>query len=335
MEEIDYLKLAINEAWKYQFLTFPNPAVGACIVKNDEVLAVEAHHEAGNPHAEVNTLKSAFLKLNPTSDLKYLTTSHDIHDFLIKNHNNLFIECTIYVTLEPCNHQGKTPACANLLESIGIKKVVIGSLDPNKIASGGKDRLEKAGVEVEVLNDDNSYNLLLPFIKWEEKNFTFFKLAMRDDGTVDGGYITSQDSLDLVHKIRTKLNLLVIGGNTVRIDRPTLDSRFAKINKAPNILIYSKQTEYDKTIPLFNVLNREVTISDNLNILANNNLIMIEGGFNLLNTLNDKIDIIMLFISHKNRTQNSFDIKKLGFDIIHSYYINKYDEIIFLKKNNF
>ena len=99
MEQVDYLKLAIKEAWKYQFLTFPNPAVGACVVKDNEILAVQAHQKAGLPHAEVNALKSAFLKSNPSSPLKDLENSLDIHNFLIKNHNDFFIDCFIYVTV--------------------------------------------------------------------------------------------------------------------------------------------------------------------------------------------------------------------------------------------
>jgi diaminohydroxyphosphoribosylaminopyrimidine deaminase/5-amino-6-(5-phosphoribosylamino)uracil reductase len=167
MNNSQFIKLAINEAWKYQFLTYPNPAVGACIVKDDKVLATEAHHEAGLSHAEVNALKIAFLKSYPESKLKDLESSQEIHTFLIQNHNNFFNDCTIFVTLEPCNHIGKTPSCAMLLVSIGIKKVVIGTFDSNKNASGGKQRLEKAGIEVEVLNDKNCENLLLPFIKWQ------------------------------------------------------------------------------------------------------------------------------------------------------------------------
>ena len=79
---------------------------------------------------------------------------------------------------------------------------------------------------------------------------------MRVDGSIDKGYITTQDSLNLVHQIRTNLDLLIIGGNTVRIDRPTLDSRFANINKSCDIQIYSKQKTFDSSIPLFNIQNR-------------------------------------------------------------------------------
>ena len=99
-----YMKLAIDEAWKYQLLTYPNPAVGCVIVKNGKLLAIEAHKEAGMPHAEVNALKEAFLKENPKSVLSTLKTSQEIHKFLIENHNDFFNDCEVFVTLEPCNH---------------------------------------------------------------------------------------------------------------------------------------------------------------------------------------------------------------------------------------
>ncbi|MEA3512414.1 MAG: bifunctional diaminohydroxyphosphoribosylaminopyrimidine deaminase/5-amino-6-(5-phosphoribosylamino)uracil reductase RibD [Campylobacterota bacterium] len=326
-----YIQLCINEAWRYQLLTYPNPAVGACVVKNNEILAVEAHKEAGSPHAEVNALKSAFLKSNLNSKLKDITTSHEIHDFLKDNHNNFFKDCEIYVTLEPCNHIGKTPACAMLLESIGIKKVYIGTLDPNKTASGGKERLENAGIEVEVLYSVESDNLLYPFVKWQDKSFQFFKIAMREDGSIDGGYITTQKSLNLVHEIRTKLDLMVIGGQTVRDDRPTLDSRFAKVNKAPDILIYSNKKEFDKKIALFEVNGRVVNISDKIKFLNREQFIMYEGGYNLLERVKNDIDMLVVFISHKIESELKFDIKTFGFEPLYKYNINEFDEVVFLK----
>ena len=328
-----FMQLAIEEAWKYQLLTYPNPAVGATLVKSNKLFSVEAHKESGLPHAEVNALKSAYLKQYPNSELKNLTTSHDIHDFLQAKHNNFFKDCEIYVTLEPCNHIGKTPACSMLLESIGIKKVYIGTLDPNKKASGGKQRLENAGIEVEVdICKEKTDELLYPFIQWQNEKFTFFKLAMREDGSIDGGYITTKDSLSLVHNIRTKLDLMVIGGETIRVDRPTLDSRFAKQNKAPNIHIYSNKINFDKTIPLFNIPNRSVEIGNNLEILKHNNFTMIEGGFNLLNQLKQYCEYIVLFISHKKKSEKRYNINKLNYKIVYSYYINEDDEIIFLRK---
>ena len=334
MNKNEFMKLAIKEAWKYQLLTYPNPAVGATVVKSNKILSVEAHKMAGLPHAEVNALKSAYLTKYKDSELFKLTTSHDIHNFLIKNHNDFFKDCEIYVTLEPCNHTGKTPACAMLLESIGIKKVYIGTLDPNNEASGGKQRLENSGIDVEInICKDETDNLLYPFVKWQKEKFTFFKLAMREDGSIDGGYITTKDSLTLVHNIRTKLDIMVIGGQTVRVDKPTLDARFASQNIAPDILIYSKSDKFDKEIPLFNVKNRDIFIEDNLKLLKKNKFIMIEGGYNLLEKVKSYCDYLLIFISHKKTEKNKFDIEKFGFKKVYSYFINDYDEIVFLVKN--
>ncbi len=328
-----FMKLALNKAWQYQLLTYPNPAVGACVVKDNQVLSVEAHYKAGEPHAEVNALKVAYLSKYQNSPLKQLTSSHDIHNFLSQNHNDFFKDCEIYVTLEPCNHTGKTPACASLLEAVQIQTVYIGSLDPNKQASGGLQRLQNANINV-ITNicEKEANDLLLPFIKWQEDQFIFFKLAMRKDGSVDGGYITTKQSLTHVHKIRTLINTLLIGGNTVRIDRPTLDSRFIdNCSQNPDILIYSNQKEFDKTIPLFNIKNRSVTISNNLKDIKDDNFIMCEGGYSLLNTLKDDIDFLMVFISKEETDSKEFNVEELGFKII---YIDetKKDTIIWLKR---
>ena len=324
-----FMKLAINKAWKYQLLTYPNPAVGATVVRNNEVLSVEAHKKSGYSHAEVLALKSAYLNKYPNSELQYLELSKDIHNFLLNHHNGFFNDCEIYVTLEPCNHLGKTPACAILLESIKIKKVFIGTLDPNSEASGGLQRLKNANIDVEVdISKDLTDQLLYPFIKWNNDQFVFYKLAMREDGSIDGGYITTKDSLKIVHEIRTKLDLMIIGGETVRTDRPTLDSRYATINKPVDILIYSNKKEFDRTIPLFGVKNRKVRISDEFEI-DNKNFVMIEGGYKLLKSVKDKIDYLVVFISHKIKSDKIFNIEDLGFKKLYSYNINEFDEVVF------
>jgi len=329
-----FMKKAIDIAWKFQLLTYPNPAVGAVVVKDDNMLSCAAHKSAGGPHAEVLALKEAYLKNYPDSELKNLTDSFEIHDFLYQNHNDFFKECSIYVTLEPCNHTGKTPACALLLKCVGIKEVFIGSLDPNDVATGGINTLNDANLKVTsgILKEQTD-QLLEPFRLWQKGNFTFFKLAMREDGSVDGGYITSQDSLNLVHKIRTKLELLVIGGETVRVDRPTLDSRFALENKPSDILIYSNQDQnnFDRSIPLFNVPNRDVKISNNLDMIKKSKFTMIEGGYNLLDKLRYICDYIVVFISHKDKFEDKVDFKKLKLKKIYSYFINQTDEIIYFK----
>jgi len=333
MNNNEYMQLAINKAWKYQFLTYPNPAVGATVVKNGEILSVEAHQKAGMPHAEVLALKEAYITYYKNSELKDLQSSLEIHNYLIQNHKDFFKDCEIYVTLEPCNHIGKTPACASLLESIQIKKVYIGTMDCNNEATGGLQRLRDANIEVIVdVCKEQTGELLYPFIKWQKSNFIFFKIAMRQDGSIDGGYITTKDSLKLVHEIRNNLDLLVIGGETVRVDRPTLDSRYAIINNPLDILIYSNQKHFDETISLFNVLNRDVQISNNLESLKDNKFVMIEGGYNLLENVKNKLDYLMLFLSKKTKSDTKIDINKFGFQEVYRYKINEDDTLIFLKK---
>jgi len=328
----DFMQLATKEAWRYQLLTYPNPAVGACIVKNNKILSIGVHKKSGDIHAEVDAIKKAYLQSYPDSSLRYLYTALEIHIHLIKYHNNFFENCNIFITLEPCNHIGKTPSCANLIKELKLKKVVIGVLDDNKIASGGYKKLKENQIKTDInICKKDASGLIFPFKKWQKNNFVFFKIAMREDGSIDNGYITTKDSLNLVHNIRTKIDLLVIGGQTVRTDRPTLDSRFASQNKNPNILIYSKQKDFDKTIPLFNVSNRDIAISDNLKILDDYNFVMIEGGYRLLKSVKNKIDMLMLFVSHKKKYRNKFDYKTLGFKKLYSYYLNQFDEIIYLK----
>ena len=328
-----FMQLAIQKAWQYQFLTYPNPAVGATVVKNGEVLSVEAHKKAGLPHAEVLALKAAYLTEYKDSLLEQLEDSLSIHNYLILHHKNFFHDCEIYVTLEPCNHIGKTPACAMLLEAVQIKKVYIGTMDCNNIATGGLQRLQNANIDVEIdVCKEQTDELLYPFKKWQEGSFIFFKLAMRADGTIDGGYITTKDSLKLVHNIRNNLDLLVIGGQTVRVDRPTLDTRFSDLKNPPDILIYSKKDDFDTTIPLFNIPSRTVEISNCLELIKAKKFIMIEGGYNLLEQVKTQIDYFVIFVSKKTKSDKIIDIQQFGFQEVYRYEINEEDTIIFLKK---
>ena len=95
-----YMKLAIDEAWKYQLLTYPNPAVGCVIVKNGRLLSIEAHKESGQAHAEVNALKAAYLVDYPNSPLKTKSKSSDIHEFFLENHNDYFNDCSEDLSLD-------------------------------------------------------------------------------------------------------------------------------------------------------------------------------------------------------------------------------------------
>ena len=327
-----FMKLAIDEAWKYQFLTYPNPAVGCVVIKGEsEILSIEAHKVAGESHAEVNALKMAYLKYFPNDILKTKKTSAEIHEYLLKNHNGFFYDCKIYVTLEPCNHIGKTPSCANLLKVLKPKKVIISHEDINKIASGGLETLKKENINVSLgCLKKEGYELLFPFIKWSSGTFIFYKMAQTLNGCIDGN-ISSNAAKAYVHTLRDKCDLMLIGGNTVRIDKPTLDARYIA-GKAPDIFIYSKNKVFDNNIPLFKIPNRKVFISDDLFKLLDYKFIMVEGTYNLLDKLKERVDYIVLIISPKIRKgQNALNDLDIDFKIILENFIGE-EKIIYLKR---
>ena len=326
-----YMKLAIDEAWKYQFLTYPNPAVACVVVKNGEILSIEAHTEAGLPHAEVNALKAAYIKKFPNDLIKMKNNAFDIHEYLIKNHNGFFNDCDVYVTLEPCNHIGKTPSCANLLKELKPKRVIIAHEDTNKDASGGIETLKSVDIDVSIdCMKKDAYNLLYPFIKWTSGTFIFYKMAQTLNGSIDG-QISGNQAKAYVHSLRDKCDLMLIGGNTVRTDKPTLDARFIA-GRAPNIMIYSKNKIFDKKIPLFHIPNREVIISDDLFKLLDYKFVMVEGVYNLMHILKERLDFIVLLVSPKIRNGiNALNEIDMDFEIIHENYIGE-EKIIYLKR---
>ena len=303
-----YMNLALQEAWKYQGLTYPNPAVGCCVVgTNGEVLAVEAHHKSGCAHAEVNALKAAYFKITQDSYILALESSVDIHSHLLTNHQNIFHNTKLYTTLEPCSHFGKTPSCASLIAELGIGKVYVGSYDNNPEAENGNMILSKNNCTVytELLKEECD-DLLEPFNKWREDKFVFFKWAQRLNGTTDGSEISSLESRTNVHAMRDVCDLLVIGGNTVRIDRPTLDARLVD-GKAPDILIISQEKDFDKTIPLFNVENRKVFIENNFSKLDEYKNIMIEGTSIMYALSKNHVDMYLSYIAPKLGGSKFFD----------------------------
>lgn len=292
---LDFLQLAIDEAYKYQLLTYPNPAVGAVVVQGGAVVSIEAHQRAGSSHAEVLALVSAYESIKGISVSFDKFDSAKAHHFLLNEvEKEFFANCTLYVTLEPCAHIGKTPSCASLLAKLRPKKVVIGVLDPISSHSGGVEMLQQASVTVEVVNSKEASVLIEPFIIWQKRAFVLFKLAQSCNGQISGGYISSKESLKHVHKLRQVCTKLLIGGNTVRVDRPTLDCRFTN-SKAPDVVIYSKSKVFDATIALFGVANREVAIVDSLDFLQKPGFVLVEGGEGMLNALKENIDWLLLY----------------------------------------
>ena len=327
-----FMNLAISEAWKYQGLTYPNPAVGCAIVgSNNELLALEAHQKAGSPHAEIMALQSAYFKLTNDSKILKLCSSIDIHTFLIDNHNNCFKDISLYTTLEPCSHIGKTPSCATLISKLNIKKIFVGFNDINDEASGGNEILYKSGIDVQTsLLEKKAHDLIMPFNRWSQDKFIFFKWAQRLNGTTDSGTVSSKSSRKNVHAMRDICDLLVIGGNTVREDRPTLDARLVN-GKAPDVLIISRKKEFDNTIPLFGVKGRKVFIEDNFLKLDSYKNIMIEGSSKMFELTKSIADYHLCYLAPTMSGVSGFEKVEEKFEILNIDQEDK-DIIMWMKR---
>ncbi|MGO2118484.1 MAG: bifunctional diaminohydroxyphosphoribosylaminopyrimidine deaminase/5-amino-6-(5-phosphoribosylamino)uracil reductase RibD [Fusobacterium sp.] len=202
-----YMNLALNLALKGEGHVNPNPLVGAVVVKNNKIIGEGYHKIFGGPHAEVFALNQA------GEDAK---------------------GATIYVTLEPCSHQGKTSPCVNKIKEMGIKKCVIGTLDPNPLVSGkGKKILEDAGIEVVVgVLEKEAKNLNKVFFKYiqTKKPYLFLKCAITLDGKIatnsnDSKWITNELAREKVQKLRNKYSGIMVGINTLINDNPRLTAR--------------------------------------------------------------------------------------------------------------
>lgn len=187
--------------------TDPNPLVGAVIVNDNRILGVGAHMKAGEPHAEIHALRMA------------------------GDHAK---GATIYVTLEPCSHHGRTGPCAVALVEAGVKKVVIATLDPNPVVAGnGVKILKDAGIEVVIgVCEEESRQMNEVFNKFivEKKPFVTLKAATTLDGktathTASSKWITSPDARRDVHQLRSENMAILVGVNTVIEDNPELTAR--------------------------------------------------------------------------------------------------------------
>lgn len=214
-----FMKKAFSLAKKGMGKVSPNPAVGACVVKDNKIIGKGYHAFFGGPHAEVEALKHL-----SKEELK---------------------GATLYVTLEPCNHIGKTPPCTDLIIEKGIKNVVIGVLDKNPLVAGsGIQKLKKNGVKVlaGVLSSELEC-FYRPFFKYiiTKMPFITLKIAQTIDGKngVDYGskYLVSQKSLNYVHKLRYYSDAILVGVNTINIDNPYLNIRYHVKKKPVTVVV--------------------------------------------------------------------------------------------------
>ena len=299
-----YMNQTIKKAWEYQLRTYPNPAVGALVLFHNEIVALEAHQKAGTSHAEVLALLSAYEKISDKKVDFDRFDAHKAHAFLYTLPKGFFADATIFVTLEPCSHLGQTPSCASLLAQLKPRKVVIATLDPIEGHGGGVKRLLEQGIEVEsAVCEEEALELLEPFLIWQKRAFVLFKLAQTSNGKIGGGYLSSKESLTHVHQLRAVCSKMIIGGNTVRVDRPTLDCRFTG-DDAPDITIYSKEDNFDRTIPLFTLEGREVEVCSTLEF-SKPSFILVEGGGGALESMKESVDWLLQYQTPKLSSHHS------------------------------
>lgn len=217
-----YMKMALDLAKKGKGWTSPNPLVGAVIVKDGKVIGQGYHEKYGQPHAEVNAITSA---------------EEDV------------TEATVYVTLEPCSHFGKTPPCSDLLIDKNIKRVVVGTLDPNPLVAGkGIERLRNNGIEVVIgVLEEESQRMNEIFMKYivTKIPFVVMKNAMSLDGKIatvtgESQWISGESSRKQVHALRHELAGIMVGIETIIKDDPQLTSRTLNSRNPIRIVVDSK-----------------------------------------------------------------------------------------------
>jgi len=223
-----YINRCIDLAKKGLGTSYPNPLVGSVIVCDDKIIGEGWHRKAGEAHAEVNAINSVKDKS------------------LLKN-------STIYVSLEPCSHFGKTPPCADLIVKEKIPRVVVGSIDPNSLVHGnGIKHLKDNGCKVIIGILENECNLLNKrFFTFQNKKrpYIILKWAETKDGYIDvkrsvvnlkeakPNWITNSISRQLVHKWRAEEQSILVGTNTAVNDNPTLNARSFVGNNPIRIVI--------------------------------------------------------------------------------------------------
>ncbi len=231
-----YMQLAIELAQKGEGRTAPNPPVGAVIVNTGKIVGTGFHPYAGAPHAEIFALQQAGKKA---------------------------LGASIYVTLEPCSHHGKTPPCVDALIAAGIKSVYIGVEDPNpQVAGNGIKKLLEAGIEVQTgVLELQSSHLIAAFSKQITTGipYTIYKSAMTMDGNTathsgDSRWVSGPESRMDVHRLRDRVEAIVVGIGTVLSDDPLLNTRLPDGGRDPLRVIVDSQLRID---PMCRILQQK------------------------------------------------------------------------------
>lgn len=234
------MKKVLELAEKGRLTTSPNPMVGALVVKNGKIVASAYHRRPGGLHAEAIALKRAGKRAKGA---------------------------TLYVNMEPCAHIGRTPPCVKAIIKSGIREVCFSMIDPNPLNNGkGKRELEKNGISVKIgILSKEASSLNEVFIKYVTKNMPFvtIKAAESLDGkiatkTMDSKWITADTSRDYSHRLRSEMDAVLVGVNTIIRDNPILTSRR---NKSPikivldsNLRVPEGANIFSKKSPALNIV---------------------------------------------------------------------------------
>ncbi len=239
-----YMRWAIALALEGQGLTSPNPMVGALIVKNDRIVGEGYHRKAGGPHAEIVALHQTGGRARAAD---------------------------LYVTLEPCAHKGRTPPCVDAIIAAGVRRVIIGTRDPNPMVNGrGIRRLRRAGIAVTVgvleqncRSINEAYNAFIV----TGKPFVTVKAALSLDGKIaaasgDSRWITNAECRQYVHRLRGQVDAVLVGGGTVRADDPRLTVRLKGwIGHEPRAIIVDEALDLSRKARIWKRARGQVIVA--------------------------------------------------------------------------
>ena len=229
-----YLEMALKLADRGLGRTAPNPPVGAVLVSDGEVVGSGFHPEAGQPHAEIFALRQA---------------------------GERAVGADLYVTLEPCCHKGRTGPCTEAIIAAGVRRVVVGAIDPNpQVAGQGVRRLQEAGIEVRTgVLEDPCRRLIAPFAKHvtSGRPFVIFKAAMTLDGqtatsTGKSQWISCAESRHKVHQLRDQVDAVMVGSKTVASDNPRLTTRLPSEGRAPVSIVVDSRLATSPMAAVYN-----------------------------------------------------------------------------------
>ena len=243
MDDKEFMLVALDLAEKGRGFTSPNPMVGAVVVKDGQIVGQGYHHAAGEPHAEVLAIEDAGMSARGAS---------------------------LYVTLEPCNHTGRTPPCTDTILKSGIRRVIAAMLDPNPdVKGGGLAYLAKEGVEVTTgVCEASAIRLNEAFIKHirSKQPFVIIKCAATLDGhiatrTGDSKWVSGESSRKFVHGLRHAVDAIMVGVGTVNADNPSLTTRIDGFNgKDPIRIIIDTHLSVSEEAHIFKLKSEAPTM---------------------------------------------------------------------------